>query len=285
VTIPALLLLVGDALAGCAATDLGARLDEAEAAYAALLGADDEGAAWSSYEHAVDEARATLACTTDLVDGTTAARVHLLEGLARHAEGDDAEATAAWRAARRADPDVALGDWARDGDPELALWRAVQPDVSGGGALPAPAGLLRLDGLPGLPRPSASPVVWQETDRRGGRVRRTAYVWPDAPTPPYRRAAPKAAWAITGAGLGLLGGGLAVLGTSVAAWRTACDRPTGCDPALGLPGERVVGLVDVGIPVGAALAGVGLAAAVGGGAWIGVSSAPRSVGVVVTVRR
>lgn len=174
-----LLLLAASAHAGCPATvtDLGAGIASVERAFATL-----DAAGVASGGTRLD---LLAACLDAPITPALAVRLHATEGLVAFVAGDTDTAATAFAAARRINP-----AWVPDpalvpkGHPIRALALRVDPATLGTERVAAPAsGTLDFDGEPGLDRPSGTPTVAQWVV--DGTVVSGAYVWPDAPLPPY----------------------------------------------------------------------------------------------------
>ncbi len=167
------------------ATELIARIDQAELAY----GAEDLERFRAQREQILDD----LPCLSELLTRGQVARVHRLEGLAMHLERSPEQAALAFAAARYADtPSALLPVTVVPDDPNLPeriafaaeslvdqRWVAVP--------LP-PGGILSFDGAADAMRPERWPTLFQA--ELAGQLTLTAYLWPDEPLPPIPAPAP-----------------------------------------------------------------------------------------------
>ncbi len=228
-----LLLLATLAQAACPASTAAveAGIDAVERAFAAL-DADGVSVAASRLE--------VLATCLDVpIDPALAVRMHGAAGLAAFVGGNSERAAVAFAAARRIDP-----GWTPDatlvpkGHPIRALATRIDPATLGVERVAAPAeGALVFDGVPARARPNGTATVaqWVVEDR----VVSGAYVWPEAPLPPYDVAtggdeparAPRpdrslGAWlGVTGAGVLASGTCFFVAGRARDAWEVADTGP------------------------------------------------------------
>jgi hypothetical protein len=203
--------LLGAARAACPATasDFSSEIVQAESSFEQMR-VDAFAEAWRTLE-------ASVACASERVDPATAARIHRLEGLRAWLVHDDAGASAAFSAARAADPTLSWAEsLAPRGHPVRVLFDAATVGATSRQPLPAPvAGTLLMDGTASTSRPGLWPTVAQYQDEHAA-IAASAYLRhgdamfayplpPPAPPPaaptrrPFRASWPIAAGALAGA--------------------------------------------------------------------------------------
>jgi hypothetical protein len=140
----------------------------------------------SAFHDALDDARAHLACLSEVAPTRLVTDLHRAEGLASWFDDAHGEASQAFAAVRRLSPTSGFDpDLVPPGHPLLTIYEALDIDDIVTVELPPPStGSLRLDGQRRLERPLELPVVFQRLDA-AGTVTETAYLLPASPTPPY----------------------------------------------------------------------------------------------------
>ena len=217
-----LTLAVGEARAACdAPTDVGTLSGAAPRAQLAMGSLDAAG-----FTAAVTEARAALPCLAQPLTPLDAAGYHGLEALAAFADGKTEDAALAFAAAVATVPDYRLPGMIAPpgGDLDALLTRAKALPPSEMQALPPYDGVVVVDGIRALVRPTGRPCILQLVGARGD-VRETHYLrgtdplpkWDPPPTLltrllPEPRATPSVPFAVAAGGTALAAGGLYVLG-------------------------------------------------------------------------
>src|SRR5688572_8743472 len=168
--------LAADCPASVSTAELGAALDGAEQAFAAL--APD----WFA-DH-LDEASLLLPCVDALVAPSLAARWHGLVGLRLFTAGRTTDARASFAAATAADAAWTLSERVVSSAHDVRTLMA-SPGVGADVEVLAPpaSGVLFVDGRDGGLRPTERPAVVQWID--GPEVGFTAAVWPGDAVPAY----------------------------------------------------------------------------------------------------
>jgi hypothetical protein len=254
-----LALLTQLAVAAClkpsSVTEIDARLDEAERAWAGL-----EPEAFST---AIDDAVLLLPCLAEVAPPTFAARYHRLLALRTWGTGDVERASWSMLAARTLDPTYAFPDEVLAPDHELRkAYETITPAL---GPTRRPArprgGSMTFDGL-GPDEPLDRTTIAQLTDANG--QLQTRLLRPGDPLPPYIPV-PRTRNAVLAGSSVFLATGLAFYG---AAWATHDDFYAGTPDQRVRDLERIAsrsqvftGLAVTGIALGAA--GVGAAFAFG----------------------
>lgn len=171
---------VAQAQPTCPATvaEFSAAIDDAENAFASL---DLAGLRASAAD-----ARGEIGCLPGAIPPILAARLHRVEALRAFADADEAGARRALLAARVLDPTGELPARVVPADhPIRKLDPGAQSQLPASVVVSAPtAGRVVFDGSVRLDRPSDRPTVLQLVDNRGA-VTLGAYLWPEAPMPPY----------------------------------------------------------------------------------------------------
>ncbi|MDP2315802.1 MAG: hypothetical protein Q8P41_23095 [Pseudomonadota bacterium] len=157
---------------------------------------DDAEAAWTRLDTAGFDATtgtldAALPCLSEPTERALLARYHRLQGLRAFGVRDSTRARAAFAATRRLEPAAGLPTtFAPAGHPLQAEFEAVPIEAVTTERVPKAAdGTVSFDATVGRDRPANVPSVFQWRDA-AGRVRTTAYVWPQEPLPDYPTAKP-----------------------------------------------------------------------------------------------
>ena len=166
--------MVGAALAECRLADLRAALDASEAAY----GAGEE----SEFRSAAGLVASTENCLSEPATPAASARAHRMRGLVALADRSRQQATAAFSAARLADPSMDMpASIAPTHGPVARAWAAAEIGADPTTALAAPAtGMLMFDGRVSLARPTARATLAQLVTVEGSAVT-SAVLAPDDP--------------------------------------------------------------------------------------------------------
>jgi hypothetical protein len=130
-----------------------------------------------AFRKASDEAALLAGCLKDRVSPALAAKVHRVRGLREYVEGHDAEAKAAFAAARRVEPGYAFPTSVAAADHPVRETYATAPPVQLAQPAPASDGRLEFDGVPGG-RPVGVPTLAQVV-ARNGTVLQGSYLSPD----------------------------------------------------------------------------------------------------------
>lgn len=164
-----------------------------------------------AFAEAVLAVDAALACVIEAVPVDQAARIHRLHGLAAFLRRDTAAATAAFAAARAAEPSFAFPEtMVPAGNPVDTLYRnALGPTELSRFEPPRSGWKLHIDGTPATARNDERPAVVQVVDPVG-RIREGAWVAEHTPLPNYPswRDGLRTPLLIAGAGAVLAGAGL-----------------------------------------------------------------------------
>lgn len=217
-----LTLAVGEARAACAASSDVAMLSAAAPRAQLAMGSLD-GAGFTA---AVADARVALPCLAQPLTPLDAAGYHGLEALAAFADGNLEDATLAFATAVATVPDYRLPAMIAPagGDLDVLLTRAKALPPSEMQALPPYDGVVMVDGVRALVRPTGRPCILQLVGPRGD-VRATYYLrgtdplpkWAPPPTLALRllpepREKLSIPFAVAAGGTALAAGGLYVLG-------------------------------------------------------------------------
>lgn len=158
--------------------EVGLLLDDAEAAWIQL----DE----RRFEDAADTLGGRIACLDAAPDHALVARYHQLQGMRAFLARDAPRSRLAFAAARRVHPPTGLSpSLVPERHPLREEYTAMPLEAISLTRVPRPAaGALWFDATASTDRPANVPTLFQWQDARGA-IRRTAYVWPDAPLPAY----------------------------------------------------------------------------------------------------
>jgi len=158
--------------------DLASLLERAQASYGDL---DVDG-----FNASMDEARTVLPCLKDGVTRHQAAELHRFEGLKGFLDGNPAQSTIAFAAARTIEPEYEFPETlVPAGNPVRDDYTAIDTAVGKTDELPPrAAGWIQIDGRQGLARSTAFPALIQLFDD-GGSVESTDYLGPKDAMPEY----------------------------------------------------------------------------------------------------
>lgn len=158
--------------------ELNRDMERAENAYQNL---DLDG-----FNSSSDALRTDLSCLGEPMTRVVAARIHRIEGLRGHLDGDRRAASQSFAAARSLDPDYSFPeDMVPEGSPELELYTAM--DISLGATQkvdPMIDGYVLFDGRVGDARPTDWATVVQVINE-DGEVNVNSYLRPGQPMPSY----------------------------------------------------------------------------------------------------